>query len=143
MLVHLDKDIALIVTIIKYVSTIDIHEKFRVVIRDNVNINRSSIALKKTSKSYKANTCDDGLEVFSKIIKGLLKAKKQEKKKFQMFWEIRCFKKTERIFSPITWKNLDTRMKNDICSKRRYSSSLDCCLKKPLAIVPLTPLLVD
>ena len=84
-MVHLDKDIALIVTIIKYVSTIDIHEKFRVVIRDNVNINRSSTALKKTSKLYKANTCDDGLEVFSKIIKGLLKAKKQEKKKFQMF----------------------------------------------------------
>ena len=54
-------------------------------IRDNVNINRSSTALKKTSKSYKANTFDDGLEVFSKIIKGLLKAKKQEKKKFQMF----------------------------------------------------------
>ena len=85
MLVHLDKDIALIVTIIKYVSTIDIHEKFRVVIRDNVNINRSSTALKKTSKSYKANTFDDGLEVFSKIIKDLLKAKKQEKKKFQIF----------------------------------------------------------
>lgn len=85
MLFHLDKDIALIVTIIKHVSTIDIHEKFRAVIRDNVNINRSSAALKKTSESYEANTFDDGLEVFSKIIKGLLKAKKQEKKKVQMF----------------------------------------------------------
>ena len=85
MLVHLDKDIALIVTIIKHVSTIDIHEKFRAVIRDNVNINRSSTTLKKTSESYEANTFDDGLEVFSKIIKGLLKAKKQEKKKVQMF----------------------------------------------------------